>query len=90
MTGPRDELAYEADGVLVVPWRVSYVIELQTPDQIAALPDGTVLRSISGEVVVKGRDYIDDDTRAGRTAYGLQDRRDLFKWPQRKPLDDKP
>ncbi len=75
-----DTLVYEADGMLVVPWRVSYIIELQSPEQIAALPDGTVLRSISGEVVVKGRDYIDMDTRAGRTAYGLQDRRDLFRW----------
>lgn len=75
-----NERAYEADGALVVPWRVSYVIELQTPEQIAALPDGTVLRSIGGEEVIKGRDYIDLDTRAGLTAYGLQDRRDIFKW----------
>jgi len=75
-----DERAYEADGELVVPWRV---FELQTPEQLEALPDGTVLRSISGEVVVKGRDYIDLDTRSGRTAYGLQDRRDLMKWRKR-------
>jgi hypothetical protein len=71
-----DERVYEADGALVVPWRVSYVIELQTPEQIAALPDGTVLRSISGETVVKGSDPIDLDTRAGRTAWGLPDRRE--------------
>jgi hypothetical protein len=72
-----DEKAYEADGILVVPWRVSYVIELQTPDQIAALPDGTELRSIDGSVVIKGRDPIDLDTRAGRTAWGIGDRRAL-------------
>jgi hypothetical protein len=65
-----------ADGALVVPWRVSYIIELQTPEQIEALPDGTVLRSISGETAVKGSDPIDLDTRAGRTAWGMPDRRE--------------
>jgi hypothetical protein len=73
-----DERAYEADGVLVVPWKVSYTIELQTPEQIAALPNGTVLRSINGETAVKGRDPIDLDTRYGRTAWGLPDRRDPY------------
>jgi hypothetical protein len=65
-----------ADGALVVPWRVSYIIELQTPEQIAALPNGTVLRCIDGETAVKGSDPIDLDTRAGRTAWGLPDRRE--------------
>lgn len=94
-----DERAYERDGVLVVPWRITdplegyvprigdpviphepykhvgEVIELQTPDEFAALPDGTLLISISGEEKVKGRDDIDLDTRFGRIAWGLPDRR---------------
>ena len=93
------ELAYEADGVLVVPWRISdpwedytprigdpivprqkpnhlgEIIELQTPEELAALPDGTLLISISGQEKIKGTDEIDTDTRAGRTAFGLPDRR---------------
>jgi hypothetical protein len=84
-----DEYAYEAsDGTMVVPWRVSYIIELQTPDQIADLPDGTVLRSIGGDTAVKGRDSIDDDTRYGRTAWGLPDRRETFipRWRVAEPV----
>lgn len=94
-----DEKAYEAEGVLVVPWRITdpwegykpqlgdriiphepyahvgEIIELQTPEEFAALPDGTLLISISGEEKIKGRDTIDGDTRAGRLAFGLPDRR---------------
>lgn len=33
--------------------------------------DGTEMVSISGRKVVKGQDYIDDDTRAGLLAYGI-------------------
>lgn len=47
------------------------VASLLTPKEFAALPDGTVLVSIMGERVVKGRDAIDDDTRGGYLAYGL-------------------
>lgn len=35
------------------------------------LPNGIAMWSISGAVKVKGRDYIDDDTRGGCIAYGL-------------------
>ncbi len=91
--------SYEANGALVVPWRISdplagyvprigdpviehepyahagEIIELQTPEEFAALPDGTLLISISGEEKIKGRDDIDLDTRFGRIAWGLPDRR---------------
>lgn len=54
---------------------VGEIIELLTPEQFAALPDGTALISISGQEKVKGRDDIDLDTRFGRIAWGVPDRR---------------
>ena len=47
------------------------IFDLLTPEQYANLPDGVSVISISGEVKVKGTDYIDGDTRAGYLAYGL-------------------
>lgn len=44
-----------------------------TPDELSQLPDGTELISIFEEKVVKGKDYIDDDTRFGYLAYGVAD-----------------
>ncbi len=35
------------------------------------VPDGTIMTSISGRVVRKGVDYIDDDTRFGCLAFGV-------------------
>lgn len=35
------------------------------------IPDGTILTSISGRVVTKGKDEIDLDTRFGCIAFGL-------------------
>lgn len=46
------------------------ILELVTPEEFEALPDGTVLYSIIGERVTKGVDDIDDDTRAGYIAFG--------------------
>lgn len=45
-------------------------IILLTPAEFDALPDGTVLTSISGQKKTKGVDYIDGDTRNGHLAYG--------------------
>lgn len=46
--------------------------KLLTPDQLRALPNGTKLKSLMGEIVVKGKDRIAiDDTRFGCTAYSL-------------------
>lgn len=48
---------------------------LLTPEEFIEVPNGTVLLSINDEHKVehkvKGKDYIDDDTRFGVLAYGL-------------------
>jgi len=44
---------------------------LITPEQFENLPDGTELISINGDKVVKGEDYIDQDTRGGYLAFGF-------------------
>lgn len=44
---------------------------LLTIDEFNALPDGTHLQCIDNEISVKGKDYIDMDTRFGVIAYGL-------------------
>lgn len=46
-------------------------IRLLKPPELSTLADGTELISISGERVVKGRDFIDLDTRFGYLAYGI-------------------
>lgn len=38
--------------------------------QLPIIPDGTKLICIDGTEVVKGIDWIDDDTRGGYLAYG--------------------
>jgi len=45
-------------------------ITLLTPAQLAQEPPGSVLTTIDGTTVVVGQDYIDEDTRAGYTAFG--------------------
>jgi hypothetical protein len=52
-------------------WDEDYELLLLTPDELAALPDGTELTAIDGDKAVKGRDYIDDDTRCGVLAFGV-------------------
>ena len=54
---------------------------LFTPEEFEQLPDGTELTSISGDTKVKGKDYIDMDTRFGHIAYGVHD-------PWNHPLKD--
>lgn len=61
---------------LIVPWRIELegvqrIIHLQTPEELHALPSGTVVYSILNDKKVVGVDVIDEDTRAGRTAFGL-------------------
>ncbi len=48
------------------------ILCLLTPDELAKYPDGTSFECIDGTFAVKGRDYIDDDTRYGYLAYGLR------------------
>jgi len=47
-------------------------IMLVTPEEFKALPNGTVLLDIFGTPHVKGRDEIDQDTRFGHLAFGLE------------------
>jgi hypothetical protein len=44
-------------------------MQLLTIEEFHALPEGTELISILDEVKIKGRDYIDLDTRAGLIAW---------------------
>ena len=44
---------------------------LLTPEEFAALPDGTELTCIDDSTAIKGRDEIDDDTRGGHIPYGV-------------------
>jgi hypothetical protein len=45
---------------------------LFTPAEFDKLPNGIELESISGSRSVKGKDYIDDDTRGGHLAFGVR------------------
>lgn len=46
---------------------------LFTKEEYNQLPDGIELISISGERVIKGKDYIDMDTRFNHIAFGVKD-----------------
>lgn len=63
-------------------------IDLLQPHQLANLPPGTVVISIFGDEAVKGRDKIDDDTRAGYTAYGIPCPRGVGDWSTLVHADD--
>jgi len=63
----------------MTPW--DQELYLFTPEECEQLPDGTELTCIDGETVVKGKDYIDMDTRFGHIAYGVHD-------PWNHPLKD--
>ena len=69
----QDGRAYMQDGKLIVPWRLANgrVIHLLTPEEFTQLSDGTEVISITGDIKIKGKDYIDDDTRRGYLAFGL-------------------
>lgn len=51
-------------------WDEEKTLWLVTPEEFAKLPDGFVLTCIDGDTAVKGKDYIDDDTRVGHMAWG--------------------
>jgi len=63
------------------PWNEE--LWLFTPKEYEQLPDGTELYSVmSGDKIkIKGKDYIDMDTRWGHIAYGVKD-------PWNHPLKD--
>ena len=51
--------------------RNGYPIWLFTIEEFRQLPDGIELESVMGDKVVKGKDEIDEDTRFGYMAYGV-------------------
>lgn len=51
-------------------WDEEKTLWLVTPAEFARLPDGMELTAIDGEKVIKGKDWIDNDTRFGHMAYG--------------------
>ena len=46
---------------------------LLTLEEFALVPEGSTLDCINGRRVVKGVDYIDDETRYGVLAYGVRE-----------------
>ena len=56
-------------------WKLDdgHTIWLLTEKEFETLPNGTKLISILGEVVTKGIDTIDMDTRGGYIAFGLEE-----------------
>lgn len=51
-------------------WDEEKTLWLITPEEFAQLPDGFVLTCIDETTAVKGKDWIDDDTRFGHISYG--------------------
>jgi hypothetical protein len=47
-------------------------IELVTPEEFKNLPKGTRLWNIFGDLLIKGKDEIDGDTRGGFMAVGIR------------------
>ena len=52
-------------------WDDEHKLCLLTPEELAALPDGTELECIDGERVIKSKDELDNDTRFGHVPYGV-------------------
>ena len=52
-------------------WDEDSDLWLLTLEEFVEVPNGTVLLCINDEPKVKGKDYIDDDTRGGCIAYGF-------------------
>lgn len=46
------------------------ILQLVTPESFDKLPDGQVLMDIFGNIITKGKDDIDKDTRFGYMAVG--------------------
>ena len=53
-------------------WSEETNLWLFTPEEYAHLPDGFELESINGRKLIKGKDYIDMDTRFNCLAYGVR------------------
>lgn len=59
------------------PWELEEnedkILWLFTPQEYQELPNGIKLEDINGGTAVKGKDYIDMDTRGGHIAYGVRE-----------------
>ena len=56
------------------PWdKSSDPLWLLTPKEYEQVPNGTPFECISGQQVIKGIDYIDQDSRFGYIAFGWRD-----------------
>lgn len=53
--------------------RLSSGLWVFTKEEFKKLPDGITLKSVTNRIVVKGKDYIDLDTRGNHIAYGVED-----------------
>lgn len=53
---------------------------LFTKEEFDKLPDGMEFTSIGGVTAIKGKDYIDMNTRFGHLAYGVKD---IWNHPQK-------
>lgn len=51
-------------------WDKEKTLWLVTKDEFAQLPDGFELTAIDGDKAIKGKDFIDMDTRCGHIAWG--------------------
>jgi hypothetical protein len=56
----------------MVLWDTEDNLWLLTPKEFDQLPNNIELESIAGEKVIKGVDYIDNDTRGNYLAYGIR------------------
>jgi len=56
----------------MVLWSKEDNLWLLTPKELDQLPDGTELFCVNGNQIIKGRDFIYRDTRAGHVAYGVK------------------
>jgi hypothetical protein len=52
-------------------WSEESNLYLFTPEEYEQLPDGIELACIDDEKAIKGKDFIDLDTRFGYIAYGV-------------------
>lgn len=57
---------------LTEPININRIIDLVHENDFKNIPDGTELVCIDGTKVIKGKDYIDNDTRGGYLAYGIE------------------
>ena len=58
----------------MTPWskEENPVLWLLTPEEFSQIPNETVMDCIDGTTVIKGKDYIDNDTRGGHLAFGIR------------------